>query len=160
MKSNAASGCVVKISMLRLNIGSGSALDHAFSGLGSGSGSASEETAAMHELSLSMPEPMLSLSVLILTTQKLRWTSPFELMGHNMLILATTSGFSQRDGFRQAYSNFSNRLHPLAQNRCTIQMGIVLWRVAEKTKIAIWVGRPPPPPGVKALTKRPPPLGG
>ena len=79
---------------------------------------------SMHELSLSMPEPMLSLS---------------------MLILATTSVLSQREGFRQPYSNFSNRPHPLAQNRGTILMGIAVWRVAEKAKIAIWVGRPPPP---------------
>ena len=79
---------------------------------------------SMHELSLGMPEPMLSLS---------------------MLILATTSVLSQRDGFRQPYSNFSNRPHPLAQNRGTIIMGIAVWRVAEKAKIAIWGGRPPPP---------------
>ena len=75
----------------------------------------------MHELSLSMPEPMLSLS---------------------MLILATTSVLSQRDGFRQPYSNFSNRLYPLAQDRGTIPMGIVLWRVTENQKIAFWVFGP------------------
>ena len=93
---------------------------------------------SMHELSLSMPEPMLSLS---------------------MLILATTSVLSQRDGFRQPYSNFANRPHPLAQNRGTILMGIAVWRVAEKAKIAIWVGQPPPP-GVTPPKNRPPPLGG
>ena len=48
---------------------------------------------SMHELSLSMPELMLSLS---------------------MLILATTSVLSQRDGFRRPDSNFSNRRYPLA----------------------------------------------
>ena len=73
---------------------------------------------SMHELSLSMPEPMLSLS---------------------MLILATTSVLSQRDGFRQPYSNFSNRQYPHVQNRGTILMGIAIWRVAEKTKIVIFV---------------------
>ena len=93
---------------------------------------------SMHELSLSMPEPMLSLS---------------------MPILATTSVLSQRDGFRQPYSNFSNRPHPRAQNRGTILMGTAVWRVAEKAKIAIWVGRPPPPGG-NPLPNRPPPLGG
>ena len=67
----------------------------------------------MHELSLRMPEPVLSLS---------------------MLILATTSVWPHRDGFRQPYSNFSNRPDPLAQNRGTILMGIAVWRVAEKPK--------------------------
>ena len=47
------------------------------------------------------------------------------------------SVMSHRDGFRQPYSNFSNRPHPLAQNRGTILMGIVLWRVTENPKIAI-----------------------
>ena len=66
---------------------------------------------SMHELSLSMPEPMLSPS---------------------MLILATKSVFYQRDGFRQPYSNFSNRPDPHAQNRGTILMGIAVWRVTIK----------------------------
>ena len=44
---------------------------------------------------------------------------------------------SHRDGFRQPYSNFSNRPYLLAQNRGTILMGIVLWRVTENPKIAI-----------------------
>ena len=73
---------------------------------------------SIDELSLSMPEPMLSLS---------------------MLILATTCVLSQRDGFRQPYSNFSNRQYPLAQNRGTNLMGIAVWRVAENPKIAIFV---------------------
>ena len=47
-RTNAASGYVAKISMLRLDTGAG-----------------------MHELSLSMPEPMLSLSILILATYPL-----------------------------------------------------------------------------------------
>ena len=63
-------------------------------------------------LLLSMPEPMLSLS---------------------MLILATKSVLS----------------------RGTILMGIAVWRVAEKANIAIWVGRPPPPPKIQQ-----PPLWG
>ena len=42
-----------------------------------------------------------------------------------------------RDGFGQWYNNFSNRPHPLVQNRGTILMGIVLWRVTENPKIAI-----------------------
>ena len=63
---------------------------------------------SMHELSLSMPDPMLSLS--------------------SMLILATTSVSSHRDGFRQPYSNFSNRPHPLAQNRgLDWLVGLVGW---------------------------------
>ena len=45
--------------------------------------------------------------------------------------LEQTSGMSHRDGFRQPHSNFSNRPYPLAQNRGTILMGIVLWRVTE-----------------------------
>ena len=51
--------------------------------------------------------------------------------------LEQTSGVSHRDGFRQPYSNFSNRPQPLAQNRGTILMGIVLWRVTENPEIAI-----------------------
>ena len=47
---------------------------------------------------------------------------------------------SRRDGCRQAYGNFSNRPYPLAQNRGTIRMGIVLWRVIENPTIMIaWV---------------------
>ena len=59
--------------MLRLGLGSSSALDHACSGSGSGSGSASEEAAASRlstydamlrlSPSLSMHEPLLSLSM-------------------------------------------------------------------------------------------------
>ena len=44
---------------------------------------------------------------------------------------------SHRDAFFHWYSNFSNRPYPLAQNRGTILMGIVLWRVTENPKIAI-----------------------
>ena len=51
-----------------------------------------------------------------------------------MSILAKTWGLSQRDGFRQPYSNFSNRPYPLAQNRGTILMGIAVWRVTDKTQ--------------------------
>ena len=52
-----AEGYVAKISMLRLNIGSGMLrLSSCMLSL------------SMHELSLSMPEPMLSLSMLILAT--------------------------------------------------------------------------------------------
>ena len=51
--------------------------------------------------------------------------------------LEQTTGMSHRDGFRQPYSNFSNRPYPLAQNRGTILMGIVLRRVTENSKIAI-----------------------
>ena len=65
--SNAASRYVVKISMLRLNIGSGMlrlrlGLRLRLSFRGSGG------QPSMHELSLSMPEPMLSLRMLILAT--------------------------------------------------------------------------------------------
>ena len=52
--------------------------------------------------------------------------------------LDQTSGMSHRDGFRQPYSNFSNRPYALAQNRGTILMGIVLWRVTENPQIAIF----------------------
>ena len=45
-----------------------------------------------------------------------------------------TPVLSQRDGFRQPYSNFSNRRYPLAQNRGTILMGIAVWRVTEKNE--------------------------
>ena len=45
-------------------------------------------------------------------------------------------------GFRQPYSNFSNRWYPLAQNRGTIPMGIAVWRAAEKAKIAIFAEHP------------------
>ena len=98
---------------------------------------------SMHELSLSMPEPMLSLSMLILATTsgscvgRHPSNSWAELTSPNFNILTLCS---QRDGFRQPYSNFSNRPHPLAQNRGTILMGIAVWRVAEEAKIAIWVG--------------------
>ena len=51
--------------------------------------------------------------------------------------LEQTSRMSHRDGFRQPYSNFSNRLYPLAQNRGTIIMGIVLRRFTENPNIAI-----------------------
>ena len=51
--------------------------------------------------------------------------------------LEQTSGITHRDGFRQPYSSFSNRPHPLAQNRGTILMGIVLWRVTENPKFMI-----------------------
>ena len=47
-----------------------------------------------------------------------------------------TSVMSHRDGFRRPYSNFSDRPHPLAQNRDTILMGIVLWRITETPQIA------------------------
>ena len=104
--SNVAFGCIVKISMLRLNIGSdmlrlsscmlrlglrlsigscvlrlGLRLRLSFRGSGGLSLSPS----------LSMPEPMLSLS---------------------MLILATTFVLSQRDGVRQLYSNFFESTAP------------------------------------------------
>ena len=65
-------------------------------------------------------------------------------IGSGMLILATTSVLSQRDGFRQPYSNFSNQRYPLAQNRGTILMGIGVWRVVEKSKIVIFVCQQPP----------------
>ena len=89
--SNAASGHVAKISMLRLNIGSGM-LRLSSCMLSIGLGPKCEQgkgvrpplprTAlgprpmlSMHELSLSMPEPMLSLSILILGTySELRWS--------------------------------------------------------------------------------------
>ena len=87
--SNAASGYVANISMLRLHIGSGSA--HACSGpadlvcprrrergwLGIGSHWTDEvmRSLGMHELNLCMPEPFLSLSVLILATTRLLTTT-------------------------------------------------------------------------------------
>ena len=37
-----------------------------------------------------------------------------------------------RDGSRQPYSNFSNRPHPLRQNRGAVLMGIAVWRVTAK----------------------------
>ena len=89
-------------------------------------------------LSLSMPEPMLSLSM-----HELSLSMPEPMLSLSMLILAT-SVLSQRDGFRQPYSNFSNRQYPLAQNRGTILMGIAVWRVAEKTQIAIFGPSTPP----------------
>ena len=148
--SNAATGYVAKISMLRLNVGSGQPLPLKLSLSLSPSPSLSmhdpmlslSPSLSMHELSLSMPEPMLSLSMLILTTHP-EAALDVTLRTHGPL-LTTTSGFSQHDGFRHPYSNFSNRPHPLAQNRGSILMGIVLWRVAEKAKIAIRVGQPPP----------------
>ena len=45
--------------------------------------------------------------------------------------LEQTSEMSGRDGFRQPYSTFSNRPHPLSQKRFRIQMGFVRWRVTE-----------------------------
>ena len=81
--SNAATGYVAKISMLRLNIGSGMLRlsscmlsigrgPKAVQGKGGGcpplpcSHLGPRPMLSMHELSLSMPEPMLSLSMLIL----------------------------------------------------------------------------------------------
>ena len=80
--SNAATGYVAKISMLRLNIGSGKLSScmlsigrgpKAVQGKGGGgcppvpcSHLGPRPMLSMHELSLSMPEPMLSLSMLIL----------------------------------------------------------------------------------------------
>ena len=135
--SNAASGYVAEMGMLRLNVGSGMLRlsscmltlrrppPYTVCGPSLRPPWTDEVrlSLSMHELSLSMPEPMLSLS---------------------MLILATTSVLSQRDGFRQPYSNFSNRQYPLAQNRGTILMGIAVWRVAEKPKIAIFGPGPKP----------------
>ena len=80
--SNVATGYVAKISMLRLNIGSGMLSSCMLSlGLGpeceQGKGGlpplpcshlGPRPTLSMHGLSLSMPEPMLSLSMLILAT--------------------------------------------------------------------------------------------
>ena len=77
--SNAASRYVAKISMLRLNIGSGMLrlsswmlrLSLTSSVRGGGPAPAADEvrlSLSMHELSLSMPDPMLSLSMLILAT--------------------------------------------------------------------------------------------
>ena len=43
-----------------------------------------------------------------------------------------------RDGSRQPYSNFSNQPHPPRQNRGAVQMGITVWRVAEKPKKIKW----------------------
>ena len=80
MTSNASTGYVAKISMLRLNIGSGK-LSSCMLSIGRGpkceqgkggspplalSGFGSLAELSMHELSL--PEPMLSLSMLILAT--------------------------------------------------------------------------------------------
>ena len=73
---NAASGCVAKINVLRLNIVSGMLrLGHTSSvqrGLGVGqtswrNGESKQRLSlSMHELSLSMHQPMFSLSILIL----------------------------------------------------------------------------------------------
>ena len=76
-----AKGYVAKISMLRLNIGSGMLrlsscmlrLSLTSSVQGGGGGrpyliSPRRLSLSMHELSLSMPEPLLSLSMLILAT--------------------------------------------------------------------------------------------
>ena len=49
---------------------------------------------------------------------------------------------TQHDGFPQPYNNFSNRPHPLAQNRGAIPMGTVIWRVTEKANIAFGGGLP------------------
>ena len=85
MTSNAATGYVAKISMVRLNIGSGMLRfsscmlsigrgPKALQGNGGGlpplpcSHLGPRPMLSMHELSLSMPEPMLSLSMLILAT--------------------------------------------------------------------------------------------
>merc|ERR1711938_478898 len=73
---------------------------------------------SMHELSLSMPDPMLSLSP-SLSMHELSLSMPMPMLSLSILILATTSVLSQRDGFRQLYNNFSDRPHPLAQNRGT-----------------------------------------
>ena len=110
--SNAASGFIAKISMLRLNIGSGMLRlsscmlrigrgPKAVQGKGGGppvpcSHLSPRPMLSMHELSLSMPEPMLSLS---------------------MLILATTSVFSQRDCFDNRTVTFqtdNTHLHRIA----------------------------------------------
>ena len=56
-----------------------------------------------------------------------------------MSILAKTRVFSKRDGFRQPYSNFSNRQYDLPQHRGTILMGIAVWRVTGKPKITTLV---------------------
>ena len=80
--TNAATGYVAKISMLKLNIGSGmlrlsscmlslSLASSVQGGGGEGPPPWTDEvrlSLSMHELSLSMPEPMLSLSMLILAT--------------------------------------------------------------------------------------------
>ena len=78
--SNAATGYVAKISMLRLNIGSDK-LSSCMLSIGRGPNAVQGKGGrpplpcshlgprpmlSMHELSLSMPEPMLSLSMLIL----------------------------------------------------------------------------------------------
>ena len=79
--SNAASGYVAKMGMLRLNVGSGK-LSSCMLSIGRGPKAVQGKGAgcpplpcshlgpspmlSMHELSLSMPEPMLSLSMLIL----------------------------------------------------------------------------------------------
>ena len=82
---NAATGYVAKISMLRLNIGSGMLRlsscmlsigrgPKAVQGKGGGclplpcSHLGSRPMLSMHELSMTMPEPMLSLTMLILAT--------------------------------------------------------------------------------------------
>ena len=82
MTSNAAKGYVAKISMLRLNIGSGK-LSSCMLSIGRGPKCEQGEgppspcleqlwglapMLSMHELSLSMPEPMLSVSMLNLAT--------------------------------------------------------------------------------------------
>ena len=71
--------------------------------------------------------------------------SPFEtkiktdIPNFQHLFCPSAMGFQQRDGFRQPYSNFSKRRYPLAQKRGTILMGMAVWRVTEKPKIAIFV---------------------
>ena len=71
-----------------------------------------------------------------------------------MLIFATTSVLSQRDGFQQPYNNLSNRPHPLAQNRSTILLDIAVWRVVENLKSQFSSGDGPKHPSENAAEGR------
>ena len=56
--------------------------------------------------------------------------------GHNLVQMAR--GWSpQNAGFPEGAASWESKGGPLAQNRGTILMGIVLWRVTENPKIAI-----------------------
>ena len=65
----------------------------------------------------------------------------FALSQHHIVFLSETGqgpDTCNRDGSRQPYSNFSNRLQPSTQNRGAVLMGIAVWRVTDKPKKQKW----------------------